>query len=96
MPEEEYLLIQRICSRDEKALAILCERYINLLYKITYSYTKNEFLSEQIISEVIKEVWDHPERCSKGKYLFNSLMEICLRKIARKKKSIKLCNATVS
>ncbi|MGI8960935.1 MAG: sigma-70 family RNA polymerase sigma factor [Bryobacteraceae bacterium] len=52
-------LIERLCKRDERALAFTYDRYSRVIYSLLVRITRNPSLAEDLLQEVFMRVWTH-------------------------------------
>jgi RNA polymerase sigma-70 factor (ECF subfamily) len=63
MPEvSDNELIKQYLGGEEKALEILIQRYLKLIYSFIYHYVKNETEVEDLTQEVFVKVWRNLKR----------------------------------
>jgi RNA polymerase sigma-70 factor (ECF subfamily) len=62
MKEQDDLLVARIAAGDDYALGELIDRYGGLLMGIARRITGSRAVAEDVLQEVVSELWRHPER----------------------------------
>ena len=60
--DEDCLLLERIRRGDERAIALLYGRYAGVVYSIAVRVLRDAVLAEQILSDILTEIWRRPER----------------------------------
>jgi RNA polymerase sigma factor (sigma-70 family) len=64
MKEWDTLLVARIAAGDDHALGELVDRYGGLLMGIARRISGSHSVAEDVLQEVVSELWRHPERYS--------------------------------
>lgn len=73
----DELLMARIQNREQQALSELYDRYIGLLWKISFRSLADQAICEEVVSCVFESIWAEPERFSQGKNLPLTMIECC-------------------
>lgn len=73
----DELLMARIQNRERQALSELYDRYIGLLWKISFRSLADQVICEEVVSRVFESIWTEPERFSHGKKLPLAIIECC-------------------
>ncbi len=60
--DEDCLLLGRIRRGDERAIALLYDRYAGVVYSIAVRVLRDSVLAEQVLSDILTEIWRRPER----------------------------------
>lgn len=60
--DEDCLLLERIRRGDERAIALLYSRYAGVAYSIAVRVLRDSVLAEQVLSDILTEIWRRPER----------------------------------
>jgi RNA polymerase sigma-70 factor (ECF subfamily) len=64
MKEQDDLLVARIAAGDDYALGELVDRFGGLLTAIARRISGSQDVAEDVLQEVVSELWRHPERYS--------------------------------
>jgi RNA polymerase sigma-70 factor, ECF subfamily len=57
LPQQDFLLIQRIVQRDRAALSVLYDRYARIVYAVAYRSLGSVEESEEVVMDVFAKVW---------------------------------------
>jgi RNA polymerase sigma factor (sigma-70 family) len=57
VPDEERQLIQRLCAREEQAMALFYQRYHRALYQVIWRIVRHDELAEDILQESMLKFW---------------------------------------
>lgn len=61
-PYNERELLNRVASGDEGAFSVLFNRYKDKVFSIAWTYTENQFYSEEAVQDVFLQVWKNRSR----------------------------------
>jgi RNA polymerase sigma factor (sigma-70 family) len=59
---QDVLLVRRLCSGDDSALAEVFDRYAPLVLGLARRVTGNKATADDVLQEVFTALWCHPER----------------------------------
>jgi RNA polymerase sigma-70 factor (family 1) len=84
---DERALILRINEGDRSAFSVLYSRYLHVLYRYVYLFTKSKETSEDIVHNVFIKIWEHRTsliniNCFKA-YLYHCAKNLLLDEIRR-------------
>ncbi|MBD1365985.1 RNA polymerase sigma-70 factor [Mucilaginibacter sp. ZT4R22] len=84
---DERALILRINEGDRSAFSVLYSRYLHVLYRYVYLFTKSKETSEDIVHNVFIKIWEHRTslnnvNCFKA-YLYQCAKNMLLDEIRR-------------
>ena len=84
---DERALILRINGGDRSAFSVLYSRYLHVLYRYVYLFTKSKETSEDIVHNVFIKIWEHRTsliniNCFKA-YLYHCAKNLLLDEIRR-------------
>jgi RNA polymerase sigma factor (sigma-70 family) len=76
--DQEKILIEKLKSRDEKALSLLYDKYAAALYGMILKIVKREELAEDVLQESFIKIWSSISQydASRGR-LFTWMLNIC-------------------
>lgn len=77
----EETLLRRIVARDKEALSLLYDRYARTLFNIIVKSVDEEERVEEIIKDIFKEIWQHPEEYIKENHFSVSIIKLCNQKV---------------
>ncbi|MEO7212920.1 RNA polymerase sigma-70 factor [Mucilaginibacter sp.] len=85
--DDERALILRIIEGDRSAFSALYSRYLPMLYRYVYLFTKSKETSEDIVHNVFIKIWEHRAslnsiNCFKA-YLYHCAKNLLLDEIRR-------------
>lgn len=68
--QDDALLIKQLQTKDERALALLYDKYSGALYSVIIKMTRNETLSQDLLQETFMTIWDkaHQYNPDKGRF----------------------------
>jgi RNA polymerase sigma-70 factor (family 1) len=85
--DDERALILRIIEGDRTAFSVLYSRYLHILYRYVYLFTKSKETSEDVVHNVFIKIWEHRTslntiNCFKA-YLYHCAKNLLLDEIRR-------------
>lgn len=85
--DDERALILRIIGGDRTAFSVLYSRYLHILYRYVYLFTKSKETSEDVVHNVFIKIWEHRTslnsiNCFKA-YLYHCAKNLLLDEIRR-------------
>lgn len=60
--QPEQVLMQKICQRDQSALASLYERFGNAVYSLALHILQNQSSAEEVTQDVFLKVWERADQ----------------------------------
>ncbi len=79
-------LLERLKFRDKTALELIYDEYYLLLWKACCREFDSQADCERILTEVFRQLWEHPHQFSGNKRLLFYLIECTNKKIVAKKR----------
>lgn len=83
MATDEQLL-EKIKLKDRQALELLVDRYSSLLWRVCQKAEENPLSCENLVTQVFKQLWNHPQEFGGKKRLLLMLLICCNEKISEK------------
>jgi RNA polymerase sigma-70 factor, ECF subfamily len=96
--EDEILLLERICSRDQAAMGQLYDRYARVLYSFALKMLHSVEEAEEVVVDVFAQVWQtaHTFDVSRGRvdnWLFLMTRSRALDRLRRRQRQTKITDA---
>ncbi len=61
------ILMERVRSRDESAMAQVFDRYAKLVYSVALRVLKDPMQAEDVMQDIFVQVWNEPDRFVRGR-----------------------------
>lgn len=82
-------LLQRVKKRDQNAFRELCLAYNTIIYRFVAIRLKDDSTSEEVVSDVLFQVWQHPERFDHSCQFSTWLLSIARHKLIDRQRAVK-------
>lgn len=84
----EEIIIAGLISHDTDALIALYDKYGSLFYQTISKYIVQSAVIEEILTEVFRESWENPELLKNNRFLSETLLSRCMKKVQGKNLSV--------
>jgi len=82
-------LLAKIGNKDQKAFRDLCLEYNTIIYRFALLRLRDEALAEEVVSDVLYQVWVHPSRFDFSCQFGTWLLSIAKHKIVDRQRAAK-------
>lgn len=77
--EQDRLLLERVCARDQKAMAEIFDAYSGMAYSIALRILKDPAQAEDVIQEVFFQIWQNPKSFSAERGSIGAWLAVVVR-----------------
>ncbi len=78
-PAGDGVLLKRVKTNDQGAMAEFCDRYGSLVYMIALRVLKDPSQAEDLMQEVFLQVWRNPGACEQGRGSLGAWLAVVTR-----------------
>lgn len=92
-------LIERVRGRDQKAMSEIFDRYATMVYSIALRILKDPAQAEDVMQEILLQVWNHPDRFAQGRGSLGAWLAVVTRNraidVLRQRRPTEPCDEVV-
>lgn len=88
-PQTLDSLLLRVKKKDQNAFRELCLAYNTIIYRFVAIRLKDDATSEEVVSDVLFQVWEHPERFDHSCQFSTWLLSIARHKLIDRQRAAK-------